>query len=190
MMYLDIAVIAGEIAGFVFSIGKHGFWHQFIYYTQWSNLLLLIAAVIHLACILRKRMPVIAEKCLYYATCMTTVTFLVTVCILIPWYGHPEYFLLQSNCLFQHLLCPVLAVAGLPFLRPMGKRDCLAAVVPTVIYGVVFYTLDIIGALTAPYPFMQVREQPWYMSVIWFLVLLLAAYGAAALLRKLCGRKV
>lgn len=59
MLYFDIAIIAGEIAGLVLSIEKHGFWKQFRYYTQWSN----------------------------------------------------------------YLLCPILAIASLPFLRPMGKKD-------------------------------------------------------------------
>ena len=127
MLYLDIAIIAGEIAGLVFSIEKHGFWKQFRYYTQWSNYLLLLITVVHLICLVRKKMPSIVEKCRYYATCLTTVTFLVTVCILIPWYGHPEYFLLETNSLFQHLLCPILAIASLPFLRRMGKKDCIVA---------------------------------------------------------------
>ena len=45
MLYLDIAIIAGELAGLVFSIDKHGWWGQFVYYTQWSNYILLIAQV-------------------------------------------------------------------------------------------------------------------------------------------------
>ena len=189
MLYLDLAIIAGEIAGFVFSYWKHGFWHQFIYYTQWSNLLLLIATVVHLYFLLRKKMPAWVERCRYYATCLTTVTFLVTVCILIPWYGHPEFFLLQSNCLFQHLLCPVLAIASLPLLRRMEKRDCKSALIPTVVYGIVMYTLNYLRVVDGPYPFMKVHEQAWYMSVVWFLVLLGMAYGVAVLLRKLCGLK-
>ena len=192
MLYLDIAIIAGEIVGFVFSTWKHGWWRQFIYYTQWSNLLLLIVTVIHLYFLLRERrktVPAWVDRCWYYATCLTTVTFLVTVCILIPWYGHPEFFLLQSNCLFQHLLCPIFAVVSLPFLRQMEKKDCKLAVTPTLLYGIVFYSLDLAGILTAPYPFMKVHEQPWYMSILWFLVLLVVAYGVAVLLRKLCGKK-
>jgi len=192
MLYLDIAISAGEIAGFVFSTWKHGVWKQFIYYTQWSNLLLLIVTVIHLICIVRKQrkaVPAWVDRCRYYATCLTTVTFLVTVCILIPWYGHPEFFLLQSNCLFQHLLCPILAIASLPFLRPMGKKDPKLAVIPTLIYGIVMYTLNYLRVVDGPYPFLKVHDQPWYMSVLWFLVLLIVAYGVAVLLRKLCGLK-
>ena len=134
-------------------------------------------------------MPVWVEKCRYYATCLTTVTFLVTVCILIPWYGHPEFFLLQSNCLFQHLLCPILAIASLPLLRKVRKQDCLIAVIPTLLYGIVFYTLNYLRVVDGPYPFLKVHDQPWYMSVLWFLVLLVVAYGVAVLLRKPCGRK-
>ena len=195
MLYFDIAIIAGEIAGLVLSIEKHGFWKQFLYYTQWSNYLLFLITIVHLICLLRergkrgKRMPVWVEKCRYYATCLTTVTFLVTVCILIPWYGHPEFFLLQSNCLFQHLLCPILAIASLPLLRKVRKQDCLIAVIPTLLYGIVFYTLNYLRIVDGPYPFMKVHDQPWYMSVLWFLVLLVVAYGVAVLLRNLCGRK-
>jgi hypothetical protein len=123
MLYFDIAIIAGEIAGLVLSIEKHGFWKQFRYYTQWSNYLLFLITVVHLICLVRRRMPAWVERYRYYATCLTTVTILVTVCILIPWYGHPEFFLLETNGLFHHLLCPILAIASLPFLRPMGKKD-------------------------------------------------------------------
>ena len=189
MLYLDIAIIVGEIAGMVFSTQKHGWWGQFIYYTQLSNLILLLATAVHLACLLRKKMPDAVEKCRYYAACLTTVTFLVTVCILIPWYGHPEFFLLESNGLFQHLLCPLLAVAGLPLLKPVRKKDALIAVIPTAVYGVAWYALGLIGGAVSPYPFLQVNNQPWYMSVMWFAVIAAAAYGIAAVMGKLCGKK-
>lgn len=190
MLYLDIAIIAGELAGLVFSIDKHGWWGQFVYYTQWSNYILLIAAVIHLVCLLRRSVPTAAERFLYIATCLTTVTFLVTVCILIPWYGHAEWFLLETNGLFHHLLCPLLAVACLPFLHPMRKKDALLAVIPTFIYGVILYTLNYFRRVDGPYPFLKVHAQPWYMSVLWFVLLAAAAYGIAMALRLLCGRKL
>lgn len=190
MLYLDIAIIAGELAGLVFSIDKHGWWGQFVYYTQWSNYILLIAAVIHLVCLLRRSVPTAAERFLYVATCLTTVTFLVTVCILIPWYGHAEWFLLETNGLFHHLLCPLLAVACLPFLHPMRKKDALLAVIPTFIYGVILYTLNYFRRVDGPYPFLKVHAQPWYMSVLWFVLLAAAAYGIAMALRLLCGRKL
>ena len=190
MLYLDIAIIAGELAGLVFSIDKHGWWGQYVYYTQWSNYILLIAAVIHLVCLLRSSVPTAAERFLYVATCLTTVTFLVTVCILIPWYGHAEWFLLETNGLFHHLLCPLLAVACLPFLHPMRKKDALLAVIPTFIYGVILYTLNYFRRVDGPYPFLKVHAQPWYMSVLWFVLLAAAAYGIAMALRLLCGRKL
>ena len=189
MLYLDLAIIAGEIAGLVFSVEKNGWWKQFVYYTQCSNYLLLIVTVIHLVCLLRRSVPAWVERWRYVAACLTTVTFIVTVCVLIPWYGHPEYFLFQTNGLFQHLLCPLLAAAGLPFLRKMRKKDSLLAVVPTAVYGTVFFALNYFGLFDGPYPFLRVHAQPWYMSVIWFAVILAAAYGAARALRLLCGKK-
>ena len=189
MLYLDIAIIAGELAGLVFSIDKHGWWPQFVYYTQCSNYFLLLATAAHLVCRLRRSVPMAVERLRYIAACLTTVTLTVTVCILIPTYGHPSYFLIETNGLFQHLLCPLLAIAGLPFLRPMRKKDAVLALIPTVVYGVILYTLNYFRIMDGPYPFMKVHAQPWYMSVFWFITLAAAAYGIAAGLRLLCGKK-
>ena len=189
MLYLEVAIIAGEMAGLVFSAGKNGWLGQFIYYTQCSNLFLMAVSAVYLACLLRKSVPVWVQRLRYIAACLTTVTFAVTVCVLIPWYGHPEYFLLEKNGLFQHLLCPLLAVAGLPFLEKRSRRDCRWAVVPTLVYGIVFFGLNILRVVVGPYPFLYVYEQPWYMSAAWFAVILAAAYGIAAALRLLCGKK-
>ena len=188
MIWLEAAIVAGEIAGLVFSIGKHGWWGQFVYYTQCSNYFLRVASAVYLACLLRRSVPAWAERLRYTAACLTTVTFIVTVCVLIPWYGHPDYFLLQTNGLFQHLLCPLMAIAGLRFLRSVRGKDVLRAVLPTLGYGIVMYALNILRAVDGPYPFMKVYDQPWYMSVIWFIVLLAAALGIAAALRLLCRR--
>ena len=191
MIWLEIAIMAGEITGLFFSTWKNGWWGQFIYYTECSNVVLLIAAAVHLSYLLRRKaVPPVVNRLRYIATCLTTVTFLVTVCVLIPWYGHPEFFLLEKNGLFQHLLCPILAVAGLPLLRPVRKKDCLLALLPTLVYGIVFYTLNYFRVILGPYPFLMVHDQPWYMSIIWFAVLAAAAYGTAAGLRLLCGRKI
>ena len=85
--------------------------------------------------------------------------------ILIPWYGHAEWFLLETNGLFHHLLCPILAVACLPFLHPMRKKDALLAVIPTFIYRVILYTLNYFRKVDGPYPFLKIHDQPWYMSI-------------------------
>ena len=133
--------------------------------------------------------PEKVAKARFWATCLTTVTFVVTVCILIPWYGHPEFFLLQSNGLFHHLLCPVLAVASLPLLDRMEKRDCAFAMIPTLLYGLVMYTMNFLRIVDGPYPFLRVYAMPWYMSLLWFFVIAGGAYGIAVVLRKLCGKK-
>lgn len=186
MLSFDIAIIGGEIAGVVFSIQRNGFWGQFAYYTQLSNLALLFASVVHLICTLRRSVPPVVERLRFYATCLTTLTFLVTVCVLIPWYGNPDFFLLKGSGLFQHLLCPLLAVASLRLLGGIRKQDCAIAVIPTVIYGIVMGILNYLRLFDGPYPFLRVHNQPWYMTVIWFAVLAGAAWGIAVLLRKLC----
>ena len=189
MLYFDIAIIAGEIAGLVFSVEKNGWWKQFQYYTQCSNYILLAVTAVHLVCLLRKTVPVVVERCRYYAACLTTVTFVVTVCILIPWFGHPYFFLMETNGLFQHLVCPLLAVAGMPFVSGIRKKDSRIAVIPTAVYGIVLCILNYFRVLSGPYPFLKVHDQPWYMSILWFAAIGALAFGIAVGLRKLSGRK-
>ena len=189
-MILDIVIIAGELAATVFSIEKHGWWKQFRYYTQCSNYILLFVTLVHLCLLLmKKKMPEAVDRCRYYATCLTTVTFVVTVCILIPWYGHPSFFLIETNGLFYHLLCPLFAIAQLPFITCIRKKDTRLAMIPTVVYGIVLYTLNFLKVVDGPYPFLKVYEQPWYMSILWFLILAALAFGIAVVLWKICGRK-
>lgn len=133
-------------------------------------------------------MPAAVERCKYYATCMTTVTFAVTVGILIPWYGHPDFPAAKQ----RSFPSPALSDPGCgepAFPNEDQKKDSALAMIPTVIYGIVLYTLNYFRMTDGPYPFLRVHEQPWYMSVVWFVALAAAAYGIATGLRRLCGRK-
>ena len=181
MLYLDIAIVAGETAGLVFSIGKHGWWGQFVYYTQWSNYLLLLTTAVHLFCLLRRKMPG-ADLHLPPSEAYEVGKARMGA-------DAHAALLAERNGLFHHLLCPILAVASLPFLTRIRKKDSALAMIPTVIYGIVLYTLNYFRMTDGPYPFLRVHEQPWYMSVVWFVALAAAAYGIATGLRRLCGRK-
>ena len=86
-------------------------------------------------------------------------------------------------------LAAVLAAASLPLLSRMKKQDSIYAMIPTIIYGIVMYTMNFLRVYDGPYPFLRVHDQPWYMSVLWFLIIAGAAYGIAAGLRRLCGIK-
>ena len=188
MLYLDIAVIAGELAGLVLASFENG-WGQFVFYTQNSNYFLLAVTLAHLCFLLKKQpVPKSVNRLKYIATCTTTVTFVVAVAVLLPMYKRPYITFLNGANLFQHTLCPILGVATLPLMDPVEKRDSILALIPTGLYALVMVPLNYFRVFDGPYPFLRVHNQPWYMSVLWLLAIFLVAFGIAVILRKVCGK--
>ena len=188
MLYLDIAVVVGELVGLVLASLENG-WGQFVFYTQLSNYFLLAATMVHLYFLLKKEpVPKTVNRLKYIATCTTTLTFVV-VAVLLPMYRRPYITFLNGANLFQHTLCPILGFATLPFMDPVEKRDSRLALIPTGIYMLVMIPLNYFRVLEGPYPFLKVHNQPWYMSILWFFASSLVAFGIAVLLRKVCGRR-
>ena len=188
MLYLDIAVIVGELAGLVLASFENG-WGQFVFYTQNSNYFLLAATLAHLYFLLKKQpVPKTVNRLKYIATCTTTVTFVVAVAVLLPMYKRPYITFLNGANLFQHTLCPILGVAALPLMDPVEKRDSILALIPTGLYALVMVPLNYFRVFDGPYPFLRVHNQPWYMSVLWLLAIFLVAFGIAVILRKVCSK--
>ncbi len=74
-------------------------------------------------------------------------------------------------------------------MAPVEKRDSLLALIPTGLYALVMVPLNVFRVYDGPYPFLRVHNQPWYMSILWMAAIFLVAFGAAAALRKVCGKK-
>lgn len=188
MLYLDIAVIVGELTGLVLASFENG-WGQFVFYTQNSNYFLLAVTLAHLYFLLKKQpVPKAVNRLKYIATCTTTVTFVVAVAVLLPMYKRPYITFLNGANLFQHTLCPILGIAALPLMDPVEKRDSILALIPTGLYALVMVPLNYFRVFDGPYPFLRVHNQPWYMSVLWLLAIFLVAFGIAVILRKVCGK--
>ena len=189
MLYLDLAVVVGELVGLVLASLENG-WSQFVFYTQLSNYFLLAATMAHLYFLLKKEpVPKAVNRLKYIATCTTTLTFVVVVAVLLPMYKRPYITFLNGANLFQHTLCPILGFVTLPFMNPVEKRDSRLAMIPTGIYMLVMVPLNYFRVVEGPYPFLKVHNKPWYMSILWFFAISLVAFGIAVLLRKVCGKK-
>ena len=161
-----------------------------MYYTQNSNHFLLIATMIHLWFLLKKKpVPKEVNRLKYIATCTTTVTLVVAVTYLLPTRMQPFITFLNGANLFQHTLCPILGIVSLLFMDPLEKRDSRLALIPTGLYALVLTPLNYFRVLSGPYPFLRVHDQPWYMSVVWLLAISLVAFLVAVLLRRICGKK-
>ncbi len=167
------------------------------FYTLDSNLFLLTACAVQAyfeAGILLGKghfVPSWVRLFKYFAVCTTTVTFFIVLLVLMPMMGGLSAFVrafLTHSSLFHHFLCPVLGFASFVFRDHPSipdRRVTIAAVVPTLVYGVVAVALNIARVLYGPYPFLCVYEQPVWASVVWIIGILLFAWMLAWVIWKL-----
>lgn len=182
----NVLILIFEILGFSMGVSPE----MFIYYTNLSNL---AAAIACLAVLLAmsgrfgEKMEKAAYRLKYTAVCMTTVTFAVVVCILVPMQG--VQMLYRGNFLSFHLLCPVMMLLSFLFFDPIGpeREKGFTGMLPTLLYAAAAIVCNCLGVLDGPYPFLKVREQPVYMSVLWCAVILGIAWLIAYLLKRFRG---
>ena len=184
----NILIIILELLGFRVSIGDRK-WKIFAYYTQISNLITLVSSVVYVitggAAWLR-----------YTSACMLTMTFVVTLFILVPFGGGFRRLMLSGNGLYHHTLCPVLSVISYGFRRLMLSGNGLyhhtlcpvlsvisyvlweghsavwqVPVAITFVYGIVMMYLNYRECFDGPYPFFRVNHQSRMATVLWMAAL-------------------
>lgn len=163
---------------------------NFRFYTQDSNYLTLAASL--LFCIyalgqLRRTNPIPrwVRSLRYISVSCLMVTFFVVIFVLMPMADENPLALLYANAmLYQHTLCPILSAFSFFAFETdsvLPKSDRVNALIPTLIYAVILIVLNICKVLEGPYPFLMVYAQPWYLSVVWCIVILglawLLAFG-------------
>ncbi len=167
-----------------------------IYYTQLSNIFLLVAVCINIAESARSltsgkggNLPMYAWRVFHAAVSATTVTFLVVVLVLSLMYGNLWYVLTAGSMLYTHTLCPLIALGAFIGSAPkeFKKADAIKATSFTVIYGLITIVLNIMRVLKGPYPFLYVYEQPVWVTVFWIAAIL---GGACVLSRLILVRKI
>lgn len=173
-----VQLLFGTI-GLVMAVRSMG-WKNFMYYTELSNYLLMTGLIIHVIYLLKGgEMPRWVTRLKFAGVCTVTVTFVVVVTVL-SWFFGLLHLLTAGVMLYHHTICPLLAVASFLFLEKeeATREDVRWSLLPTLLYGTVMIILNIVGTVVGPYPFLMVRYQPWYMSIIWIIVIV----GGAALL--------
>ena len=182
---VNLLIVILEILAFSRSLPVYGM-RIFVYYTEDSNLLSLIASIVFAASAglaLRNgkdSVPVSVRTLRYVATCCLTVTFLTVTFVFAPMIGKGgiRMMLLSGAMLFTHLLCPVAAVLSFLLLehRPvLMKKTVWIALIPTVLYAAVAVLLNILRVWKGPYMFLLVYEQPVWASVLWGIMILSGA---------------
>lgn len=189
MVFIEICILVGELLGLILTSIETG-WRQFYFYTQLSNYFLAVMTAIHLVTVLRKK-PVSerVNRYLYTAICLTTVTFSVVAFVLLPMEGGFYGYMLGGNAIFHHTICPILGAVLATLIRPVRKKDAVLALVPTLIYSLIMFVVNLCIPDFGPYPFFKIYNQPVYMSLVWLFCLLAIVYGVAQLVRLLSGKR-
>lgn len=191
---LNFIIFLSSLIGCIIIFGKQRF-TMLMFYTVDSNILALIASLLIGIYALRayksgEEIPPQIKMLKYVSVCCLAVTFIVVVLVLAPMNGLKGYqmMLLSGDMLFHHLISPVLAIVTFFMFDKVNKTNrqaALIALIPTIIYAAILVTLNILRFVEGPYPFLRVYAQPFYMSLIWVVLILGGAYSIAYLLAKL-----
>lgn len=162
---INIAVIILEIIGLRISTSERK-WKIFAYYTQISNIITLVSSFVLVAA----RSNELSAVLRYLSSCMLTMTFMITLFVLVPMGGGFRKLMLSGNGLYHHTLCPILSVTS----YIMWEQHSSLWILPTVltfIYGIIMLVMNGKGLFDGPYPFFRVRNQSKLATVVWMVVL-------------------
>lgn len=182
---VNMALIILGLIGFIETIKILGKF-DIKYYTLDSNLLAIVVELLYLYfVVVEEKIPRWLQLLKYVVVLSLVITFIVVVLVLVPMdnyrYG---YYLFYSSQLYYHTLCPILAFISFMFLENYSyeKKDRFYALSFTIIYAIIAIVLNLIGVINGPYPFLKIRLNPWYVSIMWLVVILGMAYLLSNLL--------
>ncbi|MBQ6478642.1 MAG: hypothetical protein IJI44_04650 [Erysipelotrichaceae bacterium] len=160
----NVLIIIMELIAFRISF-KAVRWEMFIYYTELSNLATLISSIAYL--LTGGNAPALR----YLSASGLTMTFLITLCVLVPMGGGFKKLMLAGNGLYHHSLVPVLSLFSYVFWERHSSMFLLPVIL-TIIYGLTMMYLNVIDKIDGPYPFLRIRHQSRIASVLWFFSLI------------------
>lgn len=171
---VNALIVVLEIIALVLSLAGQGM-ESFLFYTQDSNYLAMAASLLFCIYAVKElrgngEMPAWIHSIRYIAVSCLMLTFSVVIFILMPMAGENALFMLYGNSmLYQHTLCPLLAVFSFFMLEvrtELPKAEIIKALIPTLAYALIAIILNICKVIEGPYPFLMVYAQPWYASVL------------------------
>ena len=182
-LVLNLIIIILEIIGLVISMVSSKRL-MIEYYTEESNIFLLIVSSIYVFYLLTKRkIPKWLSILKHMAVLGLSITFLVVIFVLAPMYNfNYGWMLFYKAMLYHHTLCPILAFITYLFVEEhkLSKKDIPYTMIFTLAYTVILITCNLLKIVEGPYPFLMVYKQPIYMSILWVILI----DGGAYLLSK------
>lgn len=188
-IFLNILLVIFEIIGLIKSFNFNGL-NIFLYYTECSNILALIASSVYLYYIFsnKRKLLSLSSALKYISGIGLIITFLVVLFVLVPLDGIStlSFYFIKGAMLYHHLLCPIIAFISLLYFDKikLNKRHISYAIIYTLTYGIVLVILNILKIFDGPYPFLRVYEQSIYMSITWFVVITGISYALSYIIYK------
>ena len=89
-----------------------------------------------------------------------------------------SYMLFYQELILHHLICPILSIITFIFFDniKIEKNNIKYGISFTLIYAFIIIILNILKIVIGPYPFLMVYNQPIYMSIIWFILIVGLSY--------------
>ena len=188
---INLLIIILEIMGFVLVFKEMGI-TSLEYYTEDSNLLLLLSSIIILIQISKNNeIPSWFKSFRYIAIVSTTLTLIIVLTVL-SWTTELglHHLLFHESTLYHHRLCPVLAIISFVFLERYENLHAIQGLYFTAIYGIIMISLNILKIVKGPYPFLLVHNQPIIHSIIWTVLIFAITYAISSILKKVNGKVI
>ena len=188
---INLLIVILEIIGFVLVFKELGI-TSLEYYTEDSNLLLLLSSIILLIQISKNNeMPSWFKSFRYIAIVSTTLTLIIVLTVLSWTTDLGLYYLLfHESMLYHHTLCPVLAILSFVFVERYDNLHTIHGLYFTVVYGIIMIILNALKIVEGPYPFLLVHNQPIIHSIIWTALIFAITYAIALILKKINGKVI
>ena len=188
---INLLIVILEIIGFVLVFKELGI-TSLEYYTEDSNLLLLLSSIIILIHISKnKELPLWFKSFRYIAIVSTTLTLIIVLTVLSWTTDLGLYHLLfHESMLYHHTLCPVLAILSFVFVERYDNLHTIHGLYFTAVYGIIMIILNALKIVEGPYPFLLVHNQPIIHSIIWTALIFAITYAIASILKKVNGKVI
>ena len=188
---INLLIVILEIIGFILVFNELGI-NSFEYYTEDSNLLLLISSSIFLIYLIKnKELPSWFKSLRFAAIVSTTLTLIIVLTVLSWTTDFGLYHLLfHESMLYHHTLCPILAILSFVLIEKYDNLNTVHGLYFTIIYAVIMIVLNVLKIVEGPYPFLLVYKQPILHSILWTVVILAITYAIAFILKKVNGKVI
>ena len=202
-LIVNIVLLVLELIGFAYVATENGI-SSLRYYTQDSNIVVIIAAVLYIIYYFKsekegkEELPYFVGLIKYIASCVVTVTFIVVLTVLAPSRASEGrdaviHVIVGGSNLYHHVLCPILCVISNIFIDEkitISLKENLLATIPTFLYGTITLILNIAKVMYGPYIFLHVYEQSVLMSVFWFMAIVGGGFLIAFLFGILINKHI